>query len=131
MRDCKNVQVYDACIRIAYILVGGDSIAFALVGQTAKYTRDNVYPLAGARGRSCIMLIQCKSSRDLREESKAEAAPQSRIVTTEYSMYVRACVCVYACMRALLRLSNISICLGRYFRLENRHCYLCYQQNKQ
>lgn len=57
---------------------GGRSIAFALVGQAAKYAQDNVYPLAGARGRSCIMLIRCKSSREPREESKAKAASRER-----------------------------------------------------
>jgi len=39
------------------VLTGRSNIAFALVGQAAKYTQDNVYPLAEARGRSCIMLI--------------------------------------------------------------------------
>lgn len=124
MRDSRrSVRVYDASIRVC-VLAGEGNITFALVGQAAKYTRDNVYPLAGARGHSCIMLIQCKSSREPREESKAKAASRERsnhyYRVCRYSVYVKACVCA----RALLRLSNISkICSVRYFFLENRHSY--------
>jgi hypothetical protein len=42
-----------------------EEYCFCPPGTTCQVRRrDNVYPLAGARGRSCIMLIQCKSSRE-------------------------------------------------------------------
>lgn len=90
---CKHTQAY-----IRVLAGGGGSIAFALVGQAAKNTRDNVYPLAGARGRSCIMLIRCKSSREPREESKAKAASREAIITTEFRMCNNVCarLTVYA-----------------------------------
>lgn len=91
----RSVRVYDTSIRVC-VLAGGGNIAFALVGQAAKYTRDNVYPLAGTHGRSCIMLIQCKSSREPREESKAEAASQERSNHYYRVLYVCKSVCTCA-----------------------------------